>query len=99
MKALVRKSHRDYTYGISVNAKYNPKKFWSYISSLRKDCDNTCFTINGTTVSDPSDIADKFNNHFCSKFDGIYINLLILVLFLIPQLYMVLLLFLLTHFL
>ena len=72
VKALVRKSHRDYTYGISVNAKYNPKKFWSYISSLRKDCDNTCFTINGTTVSNPSDIADKFNNHFCSKFDGIY---------------------------
>ena len=72
VKALVRKSHKDYTYGISVNAKYNPKKFWSYISSLRKDCDNTCFTVNGTTVSDPSDIADKFNNHFCSKFDGIY---------------------------
>ena len=72
VKALVRKSHRDYTYGISVNAKYNPKKFWSYISSLRKDCDNTCLTINGTTVSNPSDIADKFNNHFCSKFDGIY---------------------------
>ena len=72
VKALVRKSHRDYTYDISVNVKYNPKKFWSYISSLRKDCDNTCFTINGTTVSNPSDIADKFNNHFCSKFDGIY---------------------------
>ena len=72
VKALVRKSHRDYTYGISVNAKYNPKKFWSYISSLRKDCDNVCFTINGTTVSNPSNIADEFNNHFCSKFDGIY---------------------------
>ena len=41
VKALARKSHRDYTYGISVNAKYNPKKFWSYISSLGKDCDNT----------------------------------------------------------
>ena len=54
------------------NDKYNPKKFWSYISSLRKDCDNACFTINGTTVSNPSDIADEFNNHFCSKFDGIY---------------------------
>ena len=37
VKALGRKSHKDYTYGISVNAKYNPKKFWSYISSLRKD--------------------------------------------------------------
>ena len=74
VKALVRKSHKDYTYGISVNAKYNPKKFWSYISSLRKDCDNVCFRpiINGTTVSNPSDIADEFNNHFCSKFDGIY---------------------------
>ena len=72
VKALVRKSHKDYTYGIPVNAKYNPKKFWSYISSLRKDCDNVCFTINGTTVSNPSDIADEFNNHFCSEFDGIY---------------------------
>ena len=35
-------------------------------------CDNACFTINGTTDSNPSDIADEFNNHFCSKFDGIY---------------------------
>ena len=65
------------TYGISVNVKYNPKKFWSKISSLRKDCDNTCSTINGTTVSNPSDIADEFNNHFSSKFDGIYIYIYI----------------------
>ena len=35
VKALVRKNHRDYNYGISVNAKRNPKKFWSYISSHR----------------------------------------------------------------
>ena len=44
----------------------------SFSATNFKDCDNSCFTTNGTTVSNPSDIADKFNNHFCCKFDGIY---------------------------
>ena len=72
VKALIRKSHMDYTHDISVNAKRNPKKFWSYVSSQRKGSDNTSFTIDDNVVSDPSDIADAFNNHFASKFDGVY---------------------------
>ena len=72
LKSLIRKNHKTYTYDISCNAKRNPKKFWSYVSSLRKGSDNTCFTINGNVVSNHIDIADAFNMHFSSKFDGIY---------------------------
>lgn len=72
VKSLIRKSHRDYTHDISVNAKCNPKKFWSYIASQRKCSDNSCFTIDDTVVSNPFDIANAFNKHFSSKFDGMY---------------------------
>ena len=100
VKALVRKSHKDYTYGISVNAKYNPKKFWSYISSLGgKTVIMYVLLLMVLLLVILLILLMKLTIIFCSTSDGIYINLLILVLFLIPQLHTVLLLFLLTPFL
>ena len=72
MKTLIRKSHKDYTYDISLNAKHNPKKFWSYVASKRKCSDSNYFNINDSVISNPTEIADAFNKHFCSKFDGMY---------------------------
>ena len=72
MNALIRKSHKDYTYDISLNAKRNPKKFWSYVASKRKSSDSISFDINYSVISNPNEIADAFNKHFCSKFDGVY---------------------------
>ena len=44
MKTLIRKSHKVYTYDISLNAKRNPKKFWSYVVSKRKSSDSDSLT-------------------------------------------------------
>ena len=71
-KALIRKSHKDYTYDISLNAKRYPKKFWSYVASKRKFSDCDSFNINGSVVSNPTEISDAFNKRFCSKLDGTY---------------------------
>ena len=46
VRAFIRKSHKDNTYNISLNAKRNPKKFWSYVASKRKCSDNNSFNIN-----------------------------------------------------
>ena len=72
MKALIRKSHSSYTCSISKNFKSNPKKFWSYIASTKKCSDNLSFTIDDVIVNDSMDIANAFNKHFSSKFDGMY---------------------------
>ena len=72
LKALIRKSHSSYTYSISKNFKSNPKKFWSYIASTKKCSDNLSFTIDDVIVNDSMDIANAFNKHFSSKFDGMY---------------------------
>ena len=80
VKALIRKSHKVYTYDISLNAKRNPKKFWSYVASKRRDVaskrnlcsDSNSFNINDSVISNLNEIADAFNKHFCCKFGGMY---------------------------
>ena len=61
----------DKNFDISVNAKYNHKKIMS-VASQRKCSENTSFTVNDTVISNSFDIADAFNKHFASKFDGMY---------------------------
>ena len=58
-----------------LNAKSNPKKFWSYVASQRKCSNNTCFTIDDTIVNNPINIANAFTENFASKFVGTYIPL------------------------
>ena len=72
LKAMIRKSHSSHTYSISENFKSTPKKFWSYVASTKKSSDNFSFTTDNDVVSDLRIITSAFNNHFASKFDGMY---------------------------
>ena len=86
------KSHKDYPYDISLNAKRNPKKFWPYVASKRKCSDSNSFNINDSVISNPTEIADAFNKHFVANLIVCTI-LLILVLYLTHLLLIVHLLF------
>ena len=61
VKPLIRNSHKDYTYDISLNAKRNPKKFWSYVASKRTCTDSNSFYINDSVISNPTEIVNAFN--------------------------------------
>ena len=65
---LTRNSYNDYIHSLALDCKENPKRFWSFVNSKRKHQSNATFNYNNQTFSDPSAIANAFNQCFQSNF-------------------------------
>lgn len=66
LKKQIRVAHRLFVEDIAARAIREPKLFWSYINSQRKQSQCPRFLIHDTMVSSPSCISEAFNCHFSS---------------------------------
>jgi hypothetical protein len=68
LKNAIRRSHSNYSMGISKIAGSNPKKFWNYVRSCKKGSSQISFTTNDGELTEPVEIAHAFNCHFSNNF-------------------------------
>ena len=61
VKYLIRQSYCSYVQDMACNSSTNPKQFWSFVSRQRRKSIITSFHSDLGVVSDPTDIAQNFN--------------------------------------
>ncbi|KAH9374985.1 hypothetical protein HPB48_007851 [Haemaphysalis longicornis] len=66
VKKQVRIAHQCFDEDIASRAVKEPKLFWAYINSQRRQSRCPSFVINGDTTTSPSLIAEAFSQHFSS---------------------------------
>ena len=77
-KFLSKKDYLNYINKIQTNLKINPKKFWKFINSKRRN--NflpNCMHLNTDEFNTPKDIINTFANYFSSvyeNYDNINVN-------------------------
>ncbi|KAH9364398.1 hypothetical protein HPB48_012135 [Haemaphysalis longicornis] len=66
VKKRIRVAHRAFTEDIAARVLKEPKLFWAFVYSQRKQALHPSFSVAGDLLSCPSDIAEAFNKQFAA---------------------------------
>lgn len=67
----IKECYNKYIYTIENDIKRNPKRFWSHVKNLRRNCSSypDTMTLANVSTSDTKHIADLFATHFSSVYE------------------------------
>ena len=68
VKFLTRQSYCSYVHDLALNCSSNPKRFWSFVGSQRRQSTITSFETEYGITDDPIRIAHNLNSFFQSNF-------------------------------
>jgi hypothetical protein len=71
VKATIKVDRLRWLETINANLKTQPKQFWKYVASFRKKSSSSIqLMVDGTHLTDHSEVANAFANHFQSSFNN-----------------------------